>query len=356
MKKLLATIKQKTKVIIEKTKDSLYSLSIKVDKHYSKVMNYLTHNFVLNVTATDVILFKSLKIKITNKRRESIVGYLFISLWLIGFIIFMAYPLIYSLFLSFQQAFFNLETGIVTEFIGLKNLKDVLSDANLLPLFASYIGRIILSVPLIVVFAIVIAVLINQPIKGKGLFRTIFFLPVIISTGPVLGELINQGATNLPSLSNSAVTKSIINNLPNFIGTPVEALFSSMLLILWYAGIPVLIFLAGLQKIDKDIYEAASVDGASLWDSFWKITLPSIKPLISVTIIYIVVSMSLYVEPGGILDQAKIHMLQGSPTSASTWKGYGYASTIAWVYFILMVLLILIFIGLFSIHGRRRRN
>ena len=126
-----------------------------------------------------------------------------------------------------------------------------------------------------------------------------------------------------------------------------------MLLILWYAGIPILIFLAGLQKIDISIYEAAAIDGASPWDRFWKITLPSIQPLISVAIIYIVVSMSLFVEAGGILDMARTHMLVGAPDSAM-WHGYGFASAIAWIYFFLMVVIMSIFVGIISIRRKEK--
>jgi ABC-type sugar transport system permease subunit len=116
---------------------------------------------------------------------------------------------------------------------------------------------------------------------------------------------------------------------------------------LWYAGIPILIFLAGLQKVDPALYEAASIDGASPWQKFWKITLPSIMPLTSVSVIYIIVSMSLFVEPGGLLENIRTHLLYGAPDSAF-WFGYGYASAIAWVYFILMVILIGIFVFIFS--------
>jgi ABC-type sugar transport system permease subunit len=115
-----------------------------------------------------------------------------------------------------------------------------------------------------------------------------------------------------------------------------------MLLILWYAGIPILIFIAGLQKIDPSLYEAAAMDGASPWMRFFKITLPSIVPFMGISIVYIVVSMSLYVEPGGILDLTRIHMLVGSPDSGF-WFGYGYAAAIAWLYFLVMVIIILIF-------------
>ena len=93
-----------------------------------------------------------------------------------------------------------------------------------------------------------IAMLINQPVKGKGIWRTIFFLPVIISSGPVITELTRQDATSLPSIEESNAIGFIFQNLGSWIANPLEALFSSLLLVLWYAGVPILIFLAGLQK------------------------------------------------------------------------------------------------------------
>ena len=334
--------------------DALYDFYLaKLMKPLEKISSFLTNNFVIKISATHLILFRFIRIKITNKRREAVLGYMFISLWLIGYVIFTFYPVFYSLYLSFHRAFFNLNTGFVLSPIGFKNFQGVLSDARLLPLFANYVGKLLISVPLIIIFAIIIAVLINQPIKGKGIFRTIFFLPVVIATGPVIGELVSQQATTLPSLSNSSVVITILNSLPPIIATPIDLLFRSMLLILWYAGIPVLIFLAGLQKVDHAIYEAASVDGASPWDTFWKITLPSLKGLIKVNIIYIVVSMSLYVESGGILEQARTHMIHGGSDSL-IHLGYGYAAAIAWVYFLIMVLIILLYVGLLSLKREKR--
>ena len=288
----------------------------------------------------------------TRKQRESFWGYAFIMLWVVGFLIFTLYPMFYSLYLSFHEAYYNLETGIKTTYVGFLNYLDIFRSQTLLPLFSAYLGKIVLSVPLIVVFSILIAVLINNPIKFKGIWRTIFFLPVVISTGPVIAELNRQDATTLPSLNNNNVLVYISENLGSWLADPIQTILTSMLLILWYAGIPILIFLAGLQKVDGSIYEAASIDGASPWDRFWKITLPSIKPLISIVVIYVVVSMSLYVEEGGILATAKTHMTNG--TSDTIWKGYGYASAIAWVYFILMVIIMGIFIGALSIRRRER--
>jgi len=335
--------------------DKTYQMRLKIRRIISKIFFPVRFilKYVVRKDGQKLILFSFIKIKITRKNRETFYGLLFISLWIIGYLIFTLYPMFYSLFLSFQTAYYNLQTGLVTEFVAFQNYLNIFRSQTLLPLFGTYLGRMIISVPLVVVFSIMIAVLINNPIKMKGIWRTIFFLPVVISTGPVIAELSNQDATSLPSLQNSSVLLYISENLGPWIANPLESLLTSMLLILWYAGIPILIFLAGLQKIDISIYEAASIDGASPWDRFWKITLPSIKPLITVSIIYIVVSMSLFVEAGGILDQARTHMLVGAPDSAF-WHGYGYAAAIAWIYFLLMVIIMLIFVGIMTFKRRER--
>ncbi|HBY66189.1 MAG TPA: sugar ABC transporter permease [Acholeplasmataceae bacterium] len=335
--------------------DKSYNIRLKINTILGKVFFpfRFVYKYIVRTEGQKLILFSFIKIKITRKNREAFYGLLFISLWIVGYLILQLYPMFYSLYLSFQTAYYNLQTGLVTTFVGFQNYLNIFRSQTLLPLFGTYLGRMVISVPLVVVFSIMIAVLINNPIKMKGIWRTIFFLPVVISTGPVIAELSNQDATSLPSLQNSSVLIYISENLGPWIANPLESLLTSMLLILWYAGIPILIFLAGLQKIDISIYEAASIDGASPWDRFWKITLPSIKPLITVAIIYIVVSMSLFVEAGGILDQARTHMLVGAPDSAF-WYGYGFAAAIAWIYFLLMVIIMLIFVGVMTFKRRER--
>ncbi len=290
-------------------------------------------------------------------KREMMWGFIFIAPWILGYAVFTLYPVFYSLYLSFQEAYFNAQTGITTSFVGFDNYLSVFRNQNVLPLYIGYLGRIILSVPLIIVFAIIIAILINQPIKGKGIWRTIFFLPVVISTGPVIAELTMQGATTLPSLEDNAAIDFIANNLGAWIADPVTELMQSLLLILWYAGVPILIFLAALQKTDRSIYEAASIDGASTWDTFWKITLPSMMPFISVNIIYVVVTMSLSTSMSGVLEEARGHILNGGADS-NRYFGFGYGAAITWIYFFMMVLVILIFVGIISIrkgerHARR---
>ncbi len=325
----------------------------KVSVVFEKIGYALTHNFIIRKKGLRLTILGFIKIKITRKNREAFFGLMFILLWIFGFLVFTLYPMFYSLYLSFHEAYYSLQDGVITTYIGFQNYLNIFRSQVLLPLFGTYLGKMIIAVPLVVVFSIMIAVLINNPIKLKGLWRTIFFLPVVISTGPVIAELTNQDATSLPSLQDSSVLIYISENLGPWIANPLETLLTSMLLILWYAGIPILIFLAGLQKIDSSIYEAASIDGASPWDRFWKITLPSIQPLVAVVVIYIVVSMSLFVEAGGILDMARTHMLVGAPDS-NFWHGYGYSAAIAWVYFFLMVIIMGIFVGILSIRRKEK--
>jgi ABC-type sugar transport system permease subunit len=314
----------------------------KIQPPLDRITYVLRHNVIYREEGNIIYFFHILKIKVTRKRRHAFYGYLFISSWLIGISFFTLYPLFYSLYLSFHEAYYNLQDGITTTYIGFNNYINILRSQILIPLYTNYLGRMVVAVPIIIVFSIIIAVLVNAPIKSKSLWRTVFFLPVIISTGPVINELNAQSAITLPNLQASGIYSYLANNLPAFLADPLTTVINSMLIILWYAGIPILIYLAGLQKIDPSLYEAASMDGASPWMRFWKITLPSLMPFTGISIVYVVVSMSLFVEPGGLLDLTRTHMLVGAPDSAF-WFGYGYAAAMAWIYFILMVLLILLF-------------
>ncbi|MFZ9139636.1 MAG: carbohydrate ABC transporter permease [Bacilli bacterium] len=317
----------------------------KIQPPLDRFVYRLKHNFIYREIGNTVKIFSLITIRITRKRRHAFYGYLFILIWLIGIAIFTLYPLGYSFYLSFHEAYYNLQEGVITTFIGFTNYVNIFRSQTLVPAYSNYLGRMVVAVPIIIVFSIIIAVLVNMPIKTKSLWRTVFFLPVIISTGPVINELNAQSAITLPNLQASGIYSYIVNNLPSFLADPLTTVINSMLLILWYAGIPILIYLAGLQKIDPSLYEAASMDGASPWMRFWKITLPSLMPFTGISIVYVVVSMSLFVEPGGILDLTRTHMLVGAPDSAF-WFGYGYAAAMAWVYFICMVLLILVFTSL----------
>jgi len=323
---------------------------LKVEPKIDRLAERLTHNKVIHFSFTHLTLFSRLKIKITNKRRQSSLGISFIFLWILGFVIFAAYPVFYSLYLTLFKV--RLDAGsLQLAWVGFGNYQAAfLQDPYFIEILINYLLRMALNLPVTLVFALVIAMLINQDVKGKGAWRTIFFLPVIISSGPVIGELMNQGATTLPSIQNYGFIRFIVDNVGSFLANPIEALFSQILLVLWFAGIQILILLAGLQKIDREIYEASMIDGASPWESFWKITLPSSMPLILVTVVYTVVSMSVFSLNDVIIYIRNIMLSESTPAITT---GYGYSATLAWIYFLAMSLMIGIFVGALSIRKKR---
>lgn len=270
------------------------------------------------------------KKKMTKKMRDNLVGYSFIGIWIIGFLVFMLYPFINSIVYSLNKVSIQGD-GIKLEFIGLENFKNIVQlDAGFtfLENLWEFIQEMILQVPVIIVFSIIIALLLNQPIKCRGLFRVIFFLPVIISSGPVITELISQGAGGTNIMSQYGFTTLIEELLSPGLAKPLVNLFSEIIIIFWFSGVQILIMLAGLQKINRQVYEAAKVDGAGAWESFWKITLPSLKSLIFINVIYTIVLLATFSENTVIVSIKK--------SMFDMQTGYGFASAMAWVYMIVI--------------------
>lgn len=274
-----------------------------------------------------------------KKRKKSIYGYLFIALWLIGFALLVLWPMIQSGYFGLNNVRIT-PAGRVYQFVGFKNFRDVwLKDLFFVQELGGFLIGTALQLPIIIVFSLIIAILLNQNFKGKGLYRTIFFLPVIISSGPVMNQLIDQGATTIP-LVDTAMLSSMFNSfLPTWLAQPFADVFTQMIVILWYSGVQILIFIAGLQKIDKSLYEAAKIDGGSEWECFWKITLPILKPLILLNSVYTLVTLS---NSG---QNNIINLIYSNMFNAT--RGYGFASAMAWMYAFIILLLIGIVLFLF---------
>jgi len=280
---------------------------------------------------------------ISNKMRENLIGYSFIGIWLIGLVIFMLYPLAMSLYYALSNVTI-LGTGIQVEYQGLTNFYNMfqLEEGFLfIEVLTAFLKDILLQIPVIIVFSILIAVLLNQKIKFRGVFRSIFFLPVIISSGPVITELISQGAGGASVFENYGFITLIENSINPLFAEPLVKLFSQIIIVFWFSGVQILIFLAGLQKVDRSIYEAAKVDGAGPWESFWKITLPSLSNLVFVNIIYTLVMVSTFSENPVILS-IRSNMFNQRPGT-----GYGFASALAWSYFLVLMVIIGIIVLLF---------
>ncbi|PKK96928.1 MAG: sugar ABC transporter permease, partial [Tenericutes bacterium HGW-Tenericutes-3] len=190
----------------------------------------------------------------------------------------------------------------------------------------------VLQLPIILIVSMLIAIILNQKIKLRGFFRSIYFLPVIIVSGPVINELLQQDAGTIPIIQELAVIETIESLLPAFLADPIIGIFSKIIIVLWFSGVQIVLFLAGLQKIDQEIYEAAQIDGASPWESFWKITLPSLKNIILVSSVYTIVMLATF-STNSIIKHIQTVMFDTS-------KGYGYSAALAWVYFIIVALIL----------------
>ncbi len=284
-------------------------------------------------------------IKLTYRMREALNGYSFVLLWIIGFTVFKLIPLVQTFRFSLHRVTVT-ATGIELASLQWANYaKALLTDPTFVQLLIEYAIETLVSVPIVIIFALIIALMLNLDFKGKGFFRTIFFLPVVITSGPVIQELTAQGATSVPGISDSTALVGFLSGLPIWLRNPIDYLLTSFVLILWFSGVQILIYLSSLQKIDKSIYEAAAIDGASSWESFWKITLPSLSMTTLINAIYTIVTLSHFSEN-------KVVKYIFNQTYAVD-GGIGYSSAMSFLYFIILTSLIG-FVALLLKPGKKR--
>lgn len=265
-------------------------------------------------------------------RRESLIGYIFVSPWVIGTLAFLIIPLIKSFYFAMSNVKIT-PKGMVFVMVKFQNFTDIFRlDPLFLPDLVGFIIETLLSVPVIVVFSLIIAMLLNGNMRGKALFRMIYFLPVIVVSGPVMAQLADQGAASVPAMNVTVISSLLSGFLPYYIIDPILELFNNMIMILWYSGVQILIFLAAIQKIDGALYEAAKIDGGSKWECFWKITLPTIKPMILLNAVYTIIFLS--------NDDRNVIITGILSDMRSIQRGYGYASAKAWLYSIVVCILV----------------
>ena len=276
--------------------------------------------------------------------RNSAKGYFFISGWIIGFLIFTLIPIIRTFWFSFNRVRSTAD-GIKESFIGLLNYKNAfLMDVAFTDGLINYAGQMAVFIPVIITFSLIAAILLTKDIKGKGFFRTIFFLPVIITSGPVMKQLIEQNATSLPGISEYFSVQELANEF-GLLGNLLGTVLSSFIMILWFCGVQILIFIAAIQKLDQSMYEAASIDGASGWQSFWKLTLPALMPVVGVNVLYTLVTLSGF-SLNTIVQKISTDMYDIN-------RGIGYATALSVIYF--GVILIILTVFMVFINGRRKK-
>jgi ABC-type sugar transport system permease subunit len=287
---------------------------------------------------------------LTLENKNAIAGYLFISPFLIGFLAFMVYPIIESLRMIFSEVRIDtVKQGFSMTFTGLANLNKVFFiDAEFNRMLVEELGRMMLIVPAELIFSLFVALILNQEFKARGFVRTVFFLPVILSSGIMIGletnnTLLNGMAemirdSNTMKASVTSVLEDILvvsegsgdNAVADFMGY-IFAVVNQVYDIAMASGIQIIIFLSALQSISPSVYEAAQIEGATKWESFWKVTFPMVSPLILVNVVYSVVDYFIRTD-NTVMIKIRTTLMQRLE--------YGFATAMAWVYFLAVIVIL----------------
>ncbi|RIK44182.1 MAG: spermidine/putrescine ABC transporter permease [Chloroflexi bacterium] len=272
------------------------------------------------------------------ERRNILVGLLFISPWLVGFTVFTAFPLLSSLYYSLTR--YDLLRPAI--FIGADNYREIFVDD---PLFRTVVWNTIfyvgLSVPLGAAAAFLMASLLNTEIRGRSVFRAIFFFPAIIPA--FVTAMVWQFLLNVQYGAINGTLKALGLPIIPFIANPAFAKPTLILIYLWAQGNAIVIFLATLQDVPRTLYEAATVDGANAWDKFWNVTIPMCTPVILfnlvVGFIYGFQNFTLpwLLTAGGPNFATEFYSIY-LYRNAFIYLRMGKASALAWILFIVIVL------------------
>ena len=283
-------------------------------------------------------------------KRDSRVGILFATPWILGFLIFLTYPLVASLLYSFT----NFSILRPPKLIGLQNYNELFHDE----VFYKSLGNTLLyvagAVPLSTVVAIALALLLNTKVKGMSIYWTMFFLPTLVPM-VALGTLFSWVFNGDFGLLNEAFHKVHVTP-PNWMGDPTWAKWTLILISIWGCGQAMVIYLAGLQDVPVSLYEAAELDGAKVWAKTINVTLPMISPVILFNVVMgIIGSLQIFAVPyvmfpGGAPARSTYFYSSYLYDNAFQYQRMGYASAMGWVLFIITLALTLIALKLSEKH------
>lgn len=286
--------------------------------------------------------------KLSLDQRKGLMGMLFVSPWVLGFVLLFMVPL----FESFHYSLSNLElspTGMSLSFLGSYNYVDALTQhQSFNRTLTESVMNVVVNVPLILFFSLFSAVLLNRQFRGRGLARAIFFLPVILASGAIasiesgdfMRDVIARTSDDLGGnvsllqsfqlrrlLLESGLNEAIISYLTGAVDRIYQIVSSS--------GVQILIFLAGLQSISPSLYEASKIEGATGYESFWKITFPMISPLILTNVLYTIID--------SFANNEMTTLIQN--TAFKTFN-FGLGSAMSWIYFVIISIILLIIAAL----------
>ena len=287
------------------------------------------------------------KRRLTLRGKEALAGYLFILPFLIGLLGLFLPMVVQSIRFSFSNLNVTSEGYTLSTAArhGFEHyLRALTIDPEFNRMLLGAIRDMFVNVPLIIIFSFFAANLLNQKFRGRTLARSIFFFPVLLSSGAILGletsdlllnsvNVAETGSDSIASFVNVAMLLREYTDLPigiiEFLSNAVNGVYS----IIIASGVQILIFLAGLQSISPSLYEASDIEGATAWESFWKITFPMISPLILVNSIYTIIDS---------FTSATNEMMTEIKTTIFTDIKYGFGSAMAWIYFICIAIILLV--------------
>lgn len=291
--------------------------------------------------------------KLTLKQKSGITAHLYIMPFYLGFIFFFLTSIIKSVGYVFSKVTFDV-TGVLTEYIGMDNFKYIFNkDLEFKGNLIKALTGLAWKTPVILIMSLLLAMIANRKSPLKSVVRSVFFLPVIISSGVVLDTIKLDGVASLMMqgsvvsatgevVSNSALTDLLVEiGLNETMVKFFQNVSSNIFEVMFNCGIPMLIFISALQGIPSSLYEASSVEGATAWDDFWKITLPMITPTILINLVYVIVD-SFASSDHPVMRQilASVELLR-----------LGEASAMVWVF---CSIIIVIFAALFAIFSRAK--
>ena len=271
--------------------------------------------------------------RLSMRKRRAITGYLFILPFLIGFFSFVAGPLVTSLRMSFSKVSLDSTAGFTMQSVGLENyLRALTVDKDFNRLLWDSVRSLLIDVPSIILFSLIIAVLLNRKFPGRSAIRAIFFMPVILASGVVLGmEKSNILLTGVQELQKTASDTTITTALQKLLlGAMGQNAFVDVILtiidhlyeIVISSSIQTVIFLSALQTINPSIYEAAEMEGCSQWECLWKITIPMVSPMILVNWIYTIIDRFV---------RADNQLMQKILDTMNVNLDYGFGSAMGWI-------------------------
>jgi ABC-type sugar transport system permease subunit len=259
----------------------------------------------------------------------------FTAIWVIGFILFFAYPLVQSIWYSFCDVTLSAD-GVATQFIGFKNYDYALNaHPNFTTWMTADLSTILYSLPIILLVSLVLALLLNQKFKGRVFFRAVYFVPVIIASGVVLTLMFQTTSEDLTSAGVSvAISDSMFSiedvigwlSLPDSVAQVIKMIINNIFDLLWSCGIQTVLFISGLQSIPRTLYEASKVESATKWEEFWFITFPSLG---SVTLLVAVYTMvDIFTDSRNTIIAKTYGMINSG--------NYDETSAMLWIYFVLV--------------------